>query len=106
MSSYNKNAPLPSRLGSASLHTLSRWSFAIAVLLGLQMHQGRLSAQSWYNSAWTYRKLITIDHTKVSGSSNLANFALLISVANDGNLKTVANGGGVGKSDGNDILFN
>jgi hypothetical protein len=58
----------------------------------------------WYNSSWTSRKAITIDHTKVSGSSNLTNFPVLISVT-DANLKTVANGGSVGKADGTDILF-
>ena len=59
---------------------------------------------SWYNASWSNRKSITIDHTKVSGSSNLTNFPVLISVT-DANLKTVANGGSVGKTDGTDILF-
>jgi hypothetical protein len=59
---------------------------------------------TWYDSAWTNRKAVTIDHTKVSGSSNLANFPVLFSVI-DANLKTIANGGSVGKSDGTDILF-
>jgi Concanavalin A-like lectin/glucanases superfamily/Chitobiase/beta-hexosaminidase C-terminal domain/Domain of unknown function (DUF2341) len=58
----------------------------------------------WYSNSWTNRKAITIDHTKVSGSSSLGNFAVLFS-ATDANLKTVANGGNVGKSDGTDILF-
>ncbi len=59
---------------------------------------------SWYNPSWTNRKTITIDHTKVSGSSSLANFPVLFSVT-DANLKSVANGGNVGKTDGTDILF-
>lgn len=58
----------------------------------------------WYNSSWTSRKAFTIDHTKVSGSSNLTNFPVLISVT-DSSLISVANGGGVGKNDGTDILF-
>jgi hypothetical protein len=62
------------------------------------------SGPPWYNNSWTHRKAITIDHTKVSGASNLTNFAVLFSVT-DANLKTVANGGSVGKSDGTDILF-
>src|SRR5262249_8658568 len=62
------------------------------------------STGAWYNTSWPYRKAITIDHTKVSGSSSLSSFPLLVSVT-DANLKTVANGGGVGKSDGTDILF-
>jgi hypothetical protein len=59
---------------------------------------------AWYNSGWTNRKPVTISHTHVSGSSNLTNFPVLVSVT-DANLKTVANGGFVGKSDGSDILF-
>jgi len=58
----------------------------------------------WFNSSWTNRKSITIDHTKVSGLSNLSNFPMLFSVT-DANLKTVSNGGRVGKADGTDILF-
>lgn len=63
-----------------------------------------LQAQSWYNTSWTNRKPITIDRTKVSGGSALSNFPVLFSVT-DANLKTVANGGSVGKADGTDILF-
>ena len=58
----------------------------------------------WYNTSWTDRKSITIDHTKVTGSSNLTNFPVLVSVT-DANLATVANGGYVGLPDGSDILF-
>ena len=32
---------------------------------------------AWYNSNWNYRKKITIDNTRVSGSSNLTNFPVL-----------------------------
>ena len=59
-------------------------------------------ATAWYNSSWTNRKAVTIDHTKISG--NLANFPLLFSITDD-NLKTVVNGGQVGRSDGADVLF-
>ena len=59
---------------------------------------------TWYDPSWTNRKAITIDHTKVSGASSLTNFPMLFSVT-DANLKTVANGGSVGKADGTDILF-
>jgi hypothetical protein len=59
---------------------------------------------AWYNTSWAHRKTVTIDHTKVSGSASLANFALLFQ-ATDANLKTISNGGSVGKIDGTDILF-
>ncbi len=59
---------------------------------------------SWYNTSWTNRKSVTVDHTKVSGSSALTSYPMLFSVT-DANLKTTVNGGNVGKSDGTDILF-
>ncbi|HEY7338162.1 MAG TPA: DUF2341 domain-containing protein, partial [Bryobacteraceae bacterium] len=54
---------------------------------------------AWYNSSWTRRKQITIDHTKVSGSSSLSGFPALISLASDSNLASAA------QQNGNDILF-
>jgi hypothetical protein len=35
---------------------------------------------SWYNASWSYRKPVTIDHAKVSGSSSLTDFPVLFSV--------------------------
>src|SRR5260221_9309305 len=84
---------------------LNRWLAVAAVVLGTPMLPGRLDAQAWYSSGWSNRKAITINHAKVSGSSTLTDFPLLISVTADTNLKTVANGGSVGRSDGTDILF-
>ena len=52
---------------------------------------------SWYNSAWSSRKPLTIPST--SGSASLANFPLLISLPSDANLAASA------QSSGNDILF-
>ncbi|MDQ5951759.1 MAG: hypothetical protein QG639_1040 [Patescibacteria group bacterium] len=54
--------------------------------------------QNWYNTAWKYRKTITIDNTKVSGSSDLSNFPVLVKL-NDGDLSSNA------QADGDDILF-
>ena len=51
----------------------------------------------WWNSGWLYRKEITIDHTKVTGT--LTNFPMLISFASDANLS------GNAQSDGDDIVF-
>ena len=59
---------------------------------------------SWYSLSWTSRKSLAIDHTKVSGSSSLSNFPVLVSVTN-ASLATVANGGNVGLTNGSDILF-
>ena len=59
---------------------------------------------AWYDSNFLYKKSITIDHTKVSGGSDLSNFPALISLK-DSNLKIAANGGYVRNSNGYDIIF-
>ncbi|OHB17326.1 MAG: hypothetical protein A2544_01575 [Candidatus Zambryskibacteria bacterium RIFOXYD2_FULL_43_10] len=55
-------------------------------------------------SGYNQRTKITINHTKVSGSSALVNFPILISLTNN-DLKTIANGGKVANSNGYDIIF-
>ena len=57
----------------------------------------RLPPQPWWNPSWSYRKMITIDHTKVAAS--LANFPVLISLSSDADLAGDAQG------DGDDIVF-
>jgi len=54
---------------------------------------------AWYNSNWTYRKSITIDNTKVNGSSDLTNFTIRVQVVGDSDI------GGNVQSDMDDILF-
>ena len=60
----------------------------------------------WYSNGgtWTNRRKITINHGMVSGAANLMNFPALVSIT-DPELKSVGNGGKVGKNDGTDILF-
>ncbi|MDD4610997.1 MAG: DUF2341 domain-containing protein, partial [Patescibacteria group bacterium] len=60
--------------------------------------------ENWYNSAWGYREKITIDHTKVSGASDLTNFPVLIN-RTDINWRYTGSGGHVAQSNGNDIMF-
>ncbi|MBX5327281.1 DUF2341 domain-containing protein, partial [Candidatus Bathyarchaeota archaeon A05DMB-4] len=50
----------------------------------------------WYNTDWQYRRIITIDHTKVSNTQT--NFPVLIDLT-DSNIKTKA------QPDGDDFLF-
>ena len=57
------------------------------------------SGTAWYSTAWGYRKQIIIASSQVSGSSNLTNFPVLISLPSDSNLASSA------ESNGNDILF-
>jgi len=59
---------------------------------------------AWYNASWNYRQTVTINESMVTGTSNLSNFAVLVSVTNPG-LKTTANGGNVGQADGGDFVF-
>ena len=63
-----------------------------------------ISSSNWYSASWTDRMPITINHGKVAGTTNLTNFPVLVSLTN-ANLATVANGGSVANSNGNDILF-
>lgn len=52
---------------------------------------------NWYNNVWQKRKLITIDHTKVT--ANQTNFPILIKESSDADLVARA------QSSGNDIMF-
>jgi hypothetical protein len=63
---------------------------------------GTVSPNNWYDAAWGYRKVLTIDQSKVGGS--LSNFPVLVSVT-DGDLKSVSNGGKVASAQGNDLVF-
>lgn len=63
-----------------------------------------LSANAQSANGFSYYKTITIDHTKVSGSNNLIDFPVLISVT-DNALRTTANGGRLQNANGWDILF-
>jgi len=65
---------------------------------------GTGSAPGWYNTSWSNRKAVTVYHGQVAGAASLTSFPMLFAVT-DPNLKTVANGGSVGKADGSDILF-
>ena len=58
---------------------------------------------AWPNG-YAYRSTITIDPSRVSGTSDLANFPLLVSLT-DNDLKNTGNGGRVVNSSGYDIVF-
>lgn len=57
-----------------------------------------------YSNGYTYRKAITVDNTKVSGTGDLTDFPILVSHT-DTALKTTANGGKVENASGYDIRF-
>jgi hypothetical protein len=64
------------------------------------------SGLTWYatGGTWGYRKQITVDPEKVSGSSNLTDFPMLFKVT-DADLKHTDHGGKMGKIDATDMLF-
>jgi hypothetical protein len=76
-------------------------SIAIAMILAAMFVvtlniKPALSDAGWWNSSWSYRKKMTIDHTKVS--ADLVNFPVLVDVV-DSDLKSKA------LSNGYDIAF-
>ncbi|MGB4848551.1 MAG: DUF2341 domain-containing protein, partial [Saprospiraceae bacterium] len=74
-----------------------RLKYIIVLFLVILFSPAIVHGQSWYNPSWSYRKVITIDFTKV-GAGPHTNFPVLISIT-DANLQSGA------LSTGNDILF-
>ncbi|MBN1675835.1 MAG: DUF2341 domain-containing protein, partial [Kiritimatiellae bacterium] len=61
------------------------------------------AAASW-NSGWNYRKKLTIDGDRVSGTANLVDFPALVSLT-DADLATTAHGGKLANANGYDLIF-
>jgi cellulose synthase/poly-beta-1,6-N-acetylglucosamine synthase-like glycosyltransferase len=59
---------------------------------------------NWYDASWPYRMQLTIDNSKVSGSSNLSYFPVLVNLT-DSTWADTTHGGHVAQADGGDILF-
>ena len=57
---------------------------------------------NWYNSSWSHRKQIFVQSSQVE--ETVTNFPVLIQTT-DANWKSTSNGGNVGQTSGNDILF-
>jgi hypothetical protein len=57
------------------------------------------AAETWWNTNWDYRKLITINSTRVIGSSNLTNFPILVHINGDSDI------GGHCQANINDLRF-
>src|SRR3989337_1053519 len=77
--------------------TLYKWPAILIASLLVSFLPVTVQGQTWYNSAWLYRKAITIDYTKV-GAGPHTNFPVLINIT-DANLQTGA------QADFDDILF-
>jgi len=91
------NATLPKTPRRVVMISNTSWG-GETVLLATDLTRCILQVSpAWYSTDWTYRKRITIDHTKVSGS--LTDFPVLISLPSDSTLSSCA------LPDGHDILF-
>lgn len=77
---------------------------AIILFVGGDLLKTKSADAAWYSGTWGYRKQISINKEKVIGGANLSNYVLLFSVI-DPSLRHTSYGGGVGKTDGTDILF-
>lgn len=53
--------------------------------------------EDWYNASWAYRKTVTVDNSMVSGSSDLTDFPVLVSVTDTDLTKA--------QVDGDDLVF-
>jgi len=63
------------------------------------------ASSCFFLTGFSCNRKITIDSSKVEGTSDLANFPVLIKIDNDCNIKTAAYGGSIQNSSGWDIIF-
>ena len=68
------------------------------------LHDTQMGNPNWYNPDWPYRRLITIDNSQVSGTSDFSYFPVLIDKT-ELDWRDIANSGKVVQADGGDILF-
>jgi hypothetical protein len=87
-------------VGTPTVTTLTASYAGVSASISLTIEPGWFTA----GGTWTDRKLVTIDHKHVFGTSDLQSFPLLFSVT-DKDLRTVANGGSVATPSGRDIFF-
>ena len=71
------------------------------IVICLLIFSGSVYAQL---GGYSFKKKITTDNTKVTGTADLTDFPVLISFT-DADLKTTANGGDVTSDNGYDIAF-
>lgn len=86
-----------SRMYSKRFYGVTLVSLMLLSVFVVVHNMGHVDAQgNWWNSSWSYRKMITIDGTKVS--ANISDFPVLIDIT-DADLISKA------RSDGEDIVF-
>ena len=88
----------------ASSGAFSKLSSGVSYPLDMELLETAQVSLAWYDTDWGFRREVTIDQTMVSGSSDLNNFAVLVTLT-DANLRSTGNGGNVGQTDGGDFVF-
>jgi len=86
-----------SEIGYFGVKVLKAGKHTLEFRFGEDVEYAQNDAAGWYDTNWTYRKKITIDHTKVNGTQS--NFPVLINLTSDMELAAKA------QDDGDDILF-
>jgi len=74
----------------------------ISLLGGTLSYEKQNARAGWYDGHWTYRKVITVQSSKVETTET--SFPVLVSVT-DPNLRSTGNGGHVAEASGYDIIF-
>jgi hypothetical protein len=102
------NRPKRNRLTASILTFILIFNTVIGVFSPVNIFNWKDKPEAnaaWYNEngTWSYRKSITIDHTKVSNTDQ-SYFPVLISLT-DSSLKDTTNGGNITNSNGYDIIF-
>jgi hypothetical protein len=98
-----------SNLGAGNTVTIGLGTGDVTLLSGT-VGGSAASNATHTQDGWSYRKEITIDSSKVvvgcpNEVTDLTDFAVLISITGDDDLKTTANGGHVVHPNGYDIIF-
>ncbi|MCB1870742.1 MAG: DUF2341 domain-containing protein, partial [Gammaproteobacteria bacterium] len=91
-------------LETASAGSDDELSSGIVLPFDMQSLKATDVSLAWFDVNWGYRQQVTIDQSMVSGSNDLSNFAVLVTLT-DASLKSTSNGGNVGQTDGGDIVF-
>ena len=80
------------------LLVLSTVATFLLVLSVTTILASRTAKADWFDDAWHYRKKLVVDHTKVSGTTDLTNFPVLVSRTDTDFINKA-------QSDGDDFIF-
>lgn len=99
---YNCNVKFPHRFKQLRRKVLPFFVGGLVVLIPIvyfSFKHTKPVAADWYNDSWAFRKMLTVDNSKVSGSTDFTDFTVLVSLSSDSDLSANA------QADGDDIVF-